>query len=175
LFLLLQPSGGKLWRLKYRFGGKEKKLALGRYPDVTLKEARKRRDDARALIANGVDPGTERQAAALAAKLSAGTTFEAVGKEYLDKASREGRAAVTIKKSRWLLELMTPDLGALPIAEIRPAQLLAALRKIEAKGHLETARRMRSLAAGSFATPWQHRGRLVIRQHFSEERSRHRQ
>lgn len=150
LFLLLQPSGGKLWRLKYRFGGKEKKLALGRYPDVSLKEARKRRDDARALIANGVDPGAERQAAALAAKLNAGTTFKAVGKEYLDKASREGRTAVTIKKSRWLLELMTPDLGELPVAEITPGQLLATLRKVEGKGHLETARRMRSLAGRIF-------------------------
>ncbi|MCY7271477.1 MAG: Arm DNA-binding domain-containing protein, partial [Sphingomonas bacterium] len=111
LFLLLQPSGGKLWRLKYRFDGKEKKLGLGRYPDVTLKEARARRDGARALIANGVDPGAQKLAEALAAKLNAGTTFKSVGDEYLDKASREGRAAVTIRKSRWLLDLMEPDLG----------------------------------------------------------------
>ena len=103
LFLLLQPSGGKLWRLKYRFSGKEKKLGLGRYPDVTLKEARKRRDDARAQIAAGVDPGALKQAEALAAKLNVATTFGRLGEEYLDKASREGRAPVTIKKSRWLL------------------------------------------------------------------------
>jgi integrase len=150
LFLLLQPSGGKLWRLRYRFGGKDKKLGLGRYPDVTLKEARKRRDDARALIANGVDPGAQKQADALASKLNAATTFKAVGEEYLEKASREGRAPVTIGKSRWLLSLMVPDLGALPVRDITPAQLLAALRKIEAKGHLETARRMRSLAGRIF-------------------------
>ena len=150
LFLLLQPSGGKLWRLKYRFAGKEKKLGLGRYPDVPLKEARKRRDDARTLIADGVDPGAQKQAEALAAKLNAATTFEAIGNEYLEKASREGRAAVTIGKSRWLLSLMVPDLGGLPVADISPAQLLAALRKIEAKGHLETARRMRSLAGRVF-------------------------
>jgi integrase len=150
LFLLLQPSGGKLWRLKYRFSGKEKKLGLGRYPDVTLKEARRRRDDARALIANGADPGAQKQADALAAKLNAATTFQAVGEEYLDKASREGRAAVTIGKSRWLLSLMTPDLGALPVRDITPAQILGALRKVEAKGHHETARRMRSLAGRIF-------------------------
>lgn len=150
LFLLLQPSGGKLWRLKYRFSGKEKKLGLGRYPDVTLKEARRRRDEARALIANGADPGAQKQADALAAKLNAATTFQAVGEEYLAKASREGRAAVTIGKSRWLLSLMTPDLGSLPVRDIAPAQLLATLRKVEARGHLETARRMRSLAGRIF-------------------------
>lgn len=150
LFLLLQPSGGKLWRLKYRFSGKEKKLSLGRYPDVPLKEARRRRDEARTIIADGIDPGAQKQAATLASKLSAATTFEAVADEYLAKAAREGRAAVTIRKSRWLLSLMVPDLGALPVADITPAQLLAAIRKIEAKGHLETARRMRSLAGRVF-------------------------
>lgn len=150
LFLLLQPSGGKLWRLKYRLGGKEKKLGLGRYPDVTLREARKRRDEARAQIATGVDPGAQRQAQALAAKLNAATTFKCLGEEYLTKASREGRAAVTIKKSRWLFSLLEPGLGALPIADITPAQLLAVIRKVEAKGHLETARRMRSLAGRIF-------------------------
>ena len=150
LFLLLQPSGGKLWRLKYRFAGKEKKLGLGRYPDVTLKEARKRRDEARAQVATGVDPAAHKQAEALAANLNAAATFKLLGDEYLDKASREGRAAVTIKKSRWLFSLMEPDLGALPIADITPAQLLEALRKVEIKGHLETARRMRSLAGRVF-------------------------
>ena len=117
LYLLVQPSGGKLWRLKYRYAGKERKLSIGKYPDVGLKEARRRRDEARALIANGVDPGAQKQAEALAAKLNAATTFKAVGEEYLEKASREGRSAVTIGKSRWLLSLMAPDLGALPVRE----------------------------------------------------------
>jgi len=150
LFLLLQPSGGKLWRLKYRINGLEKKLALGRYPDVSLKDARKRRDEARSLLASGVDPGAQKKADALTAQLSAATTFEVVAEEYLDKTAREGREAVTIKKSRWLLTLLTPDLGARPIADIKPPELLATLRKIEAKGNLETARRMRSLAGRVF-------------------------
>lgn len=150
MFLLIQPSGGKLWRLKYRFAGKEKKLSLGRYPDVSLKEARARRDEARTLIANGVDPGAEKQAKEVAAKLNAATTFQAVADEYLEKAEREGRAAVTIKKSRWLLSLLTPSMGQRPIADITPAELLAVLKKIEGKGHLETARRMRSLAGRVF-------------------------
>lgn len=150
LFLLLQPSGGKLWRLKYRIAGKEKKLGLGRYPDVSLKDARARRDEARALVANGVDPSAAKQAQTIAAKLNAATTFGAIADEYLDKASREGRADVTIKKSRWLLSLMTSSLGPRPIAEITAAELLATLRKVEAAGHLETARRMRSLAGRIF-------------------------
>lgn len=150
LFLLLQPSGGKLWRLKYRIGGAEKKLGLGRYPDVSLKDARKRRDEARALLAAGVDPGEQKRADALAAELNAATTFKAIGDEYLDKAAREGREAVTIKKSRWLLSLLEPALGNRPIADITPAELLATLRKVEKKGHLETARRMRSLSGRIF-------------------------
>lgn len=113
---------------------------------MTLKEARKRRDDARALLANGVDPGAQKKAATVAAKLSAASAFKSVGDEYLDKAAREGRVAVTIGKSRWLPGLMESDLGSMAIAEIRPQDLLHAFRKIEAKGHLETARRMRSLA-----------------------------
>ena len=150
LFLLLQPTGGKLWRLKYRIAGKEKKLGLGRYPDVSLKQARARCDQARTMIANGIDPSAEKQASEIAAKLNAATTFQGVAEEYLDKASREGRAAVTIKKSRWLLSLLTPSVGSRPIADITPAELLSALKKVEGKGHLETARRMRSLAGRVF-------------------------
>ncbi|MCF8707719.1 tyrosine-type recombinase/integrase [Rhizorhapis sp. SPR117] len=150
LFLLLQPSGGKLWRLKYRIAGKEKKLSLGTYPDVSLKDARKRRDEARASIAAGVDPAVERKAELQAAKLGASNTFKSVADEYIAKAAQEGRASVTIGKSRWLLSLMERDIGQRPIAEITPAELLNALRKVESKGHLETARRMRSLAGRIF-------------------------
>lgn len=150
LFLLLQPSGGKLWRLKYRIGGKEKKLGLGRYPDISLKEARRRRDEARTAIALGRDPSEEKKQATLAASQKASATFEAVANEYLDKAAREGREAVTIKKSRWLLSLLTPTLGPSAIADIAPAQLLSALQTVEQKGHYETARRMRSLAGRIF-------------------------
>lgn len=150
LFLLLQPSGGKLWRLKYRIMGKEKKLGLGTYPDVSLKEARRRRDEARCIIAHGKDPGEAKRTALIGAKINIAITFKAVAEEYLDKASREGREAVTIKKSRWLLSLLEPRIGARPIADITPAQLLEPLKDVEAKGHLETARRMRSLAGRVF-------------------------
>ena len=150
LFLLVQPSGGKLWRLKYRLAGKEKKLSLGTYPDVPLKEARKRRDDARNLIASGTDPAVVKRLDANAAKIGVANTFKSVGDEYITKSEKEGRAAVTIGKTRWLLSLMERDIGQRPIAEITPAELLATLRKVETKGHLETARRMRSLAGRVF-------------------------
>ncbi len=150
LFLLLQPSGGKLWRLKYRFDGKEKKLSLGRYPDVGLREARRRRDEARAKIAAGVNPGAEKRKAKVKEALDASSTFEAVANEYLAKAEREGREAVTIKKSRWLLSLMLSALGPKHVAQITPRELLEAIKVVEAKGHFETARRMRSLAGRIF-------------------------
>jgi integrase len=150
LFLLLQPSGGKLWRLKYRIDGKEKKLSLGSYPDVPLKEARRRRDEAREAIAAGIDPAEQKKRAATAIAEQARNTFASVASEYLEKASREGRAAVTIGKSRWLVSLLDPDLGARPVSSITSAELLAVLRKIEAKGHLETARRVRSFAGRVF-------------------------
>ena len=150
LFLLVQPSGGKLWRLKYRIAGKEKKLGLGRYPDVALKEARERCADARKLIAAGIDPSEQKRIERLDATLKAATTFKAVADEYIAKCEREGRADVTVGKARWLLSLLEPTLGSRPVDEISPAELLAALKKVEARGHLETARRMRSLASRVF-------------------------
>lgn len=150
LFLLVAPTGGKLWRMKYRIAGKEKKLALGRYPDVGLREARERCTEARKLIASGIDPSEKKRAERLDATLKAETTFKAVADEYITKCEKEGRADVTVGKAKWLLSLLEPALGTRPIEEISPVELLAALKKVEAKGHLETARRMRSFASRVF-------------------------
>lgn len=150
MFLLVQPSGGKLWRLKYRHLGKEKKLSLGRYPEVSLKDARSRCDAARKLIAAGIDPSEAKRAEKVAALHSAANSFKAVGDEYLEKMAKEKRAVVTVNKSRWLLSLLEPAIGNLAVDAITPADLLAPLRKVEQKGHLETARRMRSLAGRVF-------------------------
>lgn len=150
LFLLVAPTGGKLWRMKYRIAGKEKKLALGRYPDVALKEARERCAEARKLISAGIDPSEKKRIDRLDATLKAETTFKAVADEYIAKCEKEGRADVTVGKARWLLSLLEPALGTRPIEEISPVELLAALKKVEAKGHLETARRMRSFASRVF-------------------------
>ncbi|WP_295637173.1 integrase arm-type DNA-binding domain-containing protein [Novosphingobium sp.] len=150
LFLLVQPSGGKLWRLKYRFGGKEKKLSLGRYPDVSLKEARKRRDDARIKIALGSDPGDEKRREKIQSDVEESSRFETVANEYLTKVESEGQQAVTLRKSRWLLSLLAPTLGSKNVGAISPVELLEALRIVERKGQLETARRMRSFAGRVF-------------------------
>ena len=150
LFLLVQPSGGKLRRLKYRVAGKEEKLSSGRYPDVALKEVRERSAEARKLLAAGIDPSEKKRLDALNATLRAANTFNAVADEYVAKSEREGRAAVTVGKARWLLSLLEPALGSRPVDQITPAELLAALRVVEKRGHLETARRMRSFASRVF-------------------------
>ncbi len=150
LFLLVQPSGGKLWRLKYYYLGKEKKLSIGRYPDVSLKVARERRDEARTLLANGADPASVKAEIANERREAASNTFSSIAEEYISKIEKEGREAVTIKKTRWLLSLLEPDLGNRPITEITPAELLTTLQKVESKGNLETARRMRSLSGRIF-------------------------
>ncbi len=148
LYLLVQPSGSRGWRLKYRYGGKEKLLSMGRYPDVPLKLARKRRDEARELLAQGVDPSAQRRADERERLDAAGNTFEAIAREWME---RQDVAEVTAAKSRWLLEsCLFPALGHRPIAEITPPELLKALRKIESTGKLETARRAKIKAGQVF-------------------------
>lgn len=150
LFLLVAPSGGKLWRFKYRIGGKEKKLSFGRYPDVSLKDARERCSEARRMVASGIDPSEQKRVERLEAAFKAAITFKAVADEYVEKSEREGRAQVTVGKAKWLLSLLEPTLGLRPIDQITPVELLAALKTVESRGHLETARRMRSLASRVF-------------------------
>jgi integrase len=140
LHLLIKPSGVKLWRLAYRFGGKQKTLALGAYSIVTLAEARSGRDDARKLLAKGIDPAVKRRLD----KQSTAITFRVVGSELLDKLEREGRAPATLAKTQWLLEFAFAAFGDRPIGQITAPELLLALRRIEARGKYETARRLRS-------------------------------
>lgn len=151
LYVEISPAGGKLWRLKYRFGGKEKRLALGTYPDISLAEARERRTDARRLLANGTDPGEVKKAAKVERiKVAAivADTFENVAREWL---ARQDGAEVTLRKSRWILEaFLFPEIGGVPIAEVTPRMLLEALRKIEATGKLETAKRAKVKAGQVF-------------------------
>jgi len=150
LYLLVTASGSKLWRLKYRIDGKEKKLSLGSYPDVSLKDARERRDAARKAAKAGSDPATAKREARIARQFAAGNTFGAIAEEYIQKLEAEKKADVTIAKTRWLLAKLSPLLGKRPIAEITPHELLAVLRTAELKGHRETARRMRSFASRVF-------------------------
>ena len=150
LFLLVQPSGAKLWRLKYRFHKIERKMALGQYPDVSLKDARDRRDEARRQLEAGADPLAVRRREKLAAELRAATTFHDLANEYLEKMEAEDRTPATMKKARWFRDLIERDIGILPVADITPQELLAALRKLERRGHRETANRVRSFASRVF-------------------------
>lgn len=150
LFLLVQPSGGKLWRLKYRLDGREKKLGIGIYPDIGLGDARKRRDHARELIANGRDPSREKQLAKQRAKVSAGNTFGEIASEFIDKRRREGMASSTADKSEYYIARMGVTFARLPIVEITAPDVLAVLRRIEATGNYETARRVLQLAGRVF-------------------------
>ena len=141
LHILIQPTGSKLWRLAYRFAGKQKTLALGAYPVVSLEEVRCLREEAKKLLARSIDPSAQRKADKQAGKESG---FRAVGEEVIAKLEREGRAQATLAKKRWLLDFAYPAFGDRPVAEITARDLLALLRKIEARGLYETARRLRS-------------------------------
>jgi integrase len=141
LHILIQPTGGKLWRLAYRFAGKQKTLALGVYPVVSLEEARKHREEAKKLLARSIDPSLQRRADRQAGKDS---SFRTVAEEVIAKLEREGRAQVTLAKKRWLLDFAYPAFGDCPVAEITARELLALLRQIEGRGLYETARRLRS-------------------------------
>ncbi len=149
LHLLVRPSGSKLWRLSYRFGGKQKLLALGAYPAVTLAEAREARDANRKLIANGTDPSLQRRLGKIAAA-AGGNTFRDVAEELLAKQAREGRAEMTTKKNRWLLEPAFETFGDRAIGEITAPELLHALRKFEQRARYESARRLRTVAGMVF-------------------------
>ncbi len=141
LHILIQPTGSKLWRLAYRFAGKQKTLALGAYPIVSLEEARRRRGEAKKLLARSVDPSVQRKADRQAGKDS---SFRAVAEELIAKLEREGRAQATLTKKRWLLDFAFPALGDRPVGEISASELLALLREIEERGRYETAKRLRS-------------------------------
>ncbi len=150
LFLLVQPNGTKLWRLAYRFDGKQKLIAFGRYPVISLADARIKRDAAKKLLSDGVDPSFERKTERRAAQMSRRNTFKAVAEELMVKFKAEGDSTATLKKKQWLLDFAIADFGNRPIAEIRAPEILDALRKIEKRGRHETATRVRSTVGAVF-------------------------
>ncbi|WP_420607574.1 tyrosine-type recombinase/integrase [Novosphingopyxis sp.] len=150
LYLLVNPRGSKLWRLKYRMHGVERKLAIGSYPEVTLAEARSQRDAARKQISNLIDPNAAKRQARIEAGIRANNSFASVAEELIDKNAREGRAEPTLKKLRWFLKLLGPQFGKRPVSEITPQELLHELRKQERRGKLDTANLMRAFASRVF-------------------------
>jgi len=142
LYLEVSPAGGKWWRLKYRYGGKEKRLSLGVYPDVSLKAARDRRDAARELLSDGIDPAANKKALSLARAEGDAHSFEVVALEWHAKFSQGLAPSHTVRVARVFERDINPWIGARPIAEITAPELLSVIRRIEARGALETAHRV---------------------------------
>jgi len=150
MYLLVTPNGGKYWRLKYRYGGKEKALALGTYPEVSLADARQRREDARKLLANGVDPSAVKKALKASRADSDANSFEVVAREWHKKFKESwspSHAQVTITR---LERDIFPWMGKRPISDIEPLEVLAVLQRIESRGAVETARRMKIVCGQVF-------------------------
>ncbi len=144
LYLMIDLKGSKLWRMNFSYHGKQKTLAFGKYPEVSLADARKRRDAARAQLAAGGDPSQIAKLEKLKRKTEVANTFKAIANEFIAKIEKEGKADATLTKKRWLLDMACADLGSRPIGDITAVEILASLRKVEAKGNLESARRLRS-------------------------------
>jgi integrase len=144
LYLLIRPNGSRLWRFRYSFAGKENMLALGSFPEISLASARRKRDEARTLVAEGKDPAQKRKADKLAAAIALRNTFEAVAVDLLENLAASDAAQTTIDKNRWLLRDLAAPLAKRPISEITPAEILDLLKKVEKSGRRETARRLRS-------------------------------
>ena len=141
MFLLVTPAGGKWWRLKYRFDGKEKLLSLGVYPDVGLKDARERRDTARKQLANGIDPSLNRKAQKSLRQIQVANSFETVSREWYEKHAPNWVASHGDRIIRRLERDIFPFIGKRPIGEVAAPELLDVIRRIEARGALETAHR----------------------------------
>lgn len=150
LYLLVNPRGSKLWRVKYRMNGVERKLALGPYPEITLAEARSARDAARRQLAHAVDPSVAKRQARIEASIRASNSFATVAEELIEKREKEGVSPRTLEKQRWLLRLLGSEFGRRPVSEITPAELLHELKKQERRGRLETAKQVRAFASRVF-------------------------
>lgn len=150
LFLLVKPAGGKLWQQKYRFLGKEKLLSHGTYPEVSLAQAREKREAARAVLAQDRDPGVQKKLDKVAAETQARTTFKLIAEEHLQNMEDRDLAPTTLAKNTWLLMKLAEPLHSRPIAEITAAEVLHVLKGVEKSGRRETARRLRSMISGVF-------------------------
>jgi integrase len=150
LFLLIMPSGSKYWRLRYFFAGKEKLLALGVYPEITLADARERRAQARKALAAGTDPGEAKKEAKRLTILKSANAFEVVAREWFQNRKHEWAATSAKTFLARLEQHILPELGHRPIAEITAPEVLTMLRAVEGRGTLETARRVMQICGQIF-------------------------
>ncbi len=150
LYIYVTPKGSKLWRLKYRNNGKEGKLSFGPYPDVSLKDARQLRDEAKANLKKGQNPAEIKREEKAEQLGQYEHTFNKIADGFVEKLTKEGRSPATLSKLKWLLEDARRDFGRLPITAITAPMILKTLRKREKLEHYETASRMRSRIGGVF-------------------------
>lgn len=154
LYLEILPTGGKSWRFKYLFAGREKRLVFGLWPDVNLKQAREMRDDARAMVAKGIDPRQKQKtedAEAEAKAVLAANTFEAIAREWHGQQVRTWSEDHAGKVMLRLAKHLFPVIGMVPVTELRAPAILPVLREVEARGNHETARRLRQYCEAVFA------------------------
>jgi integrase len=142
LYVEISPSGGRWWRFAFRFGGKRKLISLGVFPDVSLQSARKRRDDVRELLANGIDPSDDRKAAKREKAIKDANSFEAVAREWYARQSHRWVASHASDVKRRLEADLFPEIGSTSISELTAPGLLAAVRKIEHRGAHDLAHRV---------------------------------
>jgi len=142
LFLQVEPGGGKLWRYKFRFENKEKLLALGKYPEVSLQEARRRHQEARGQLAQNIDPSAARGAAKAAKREIVENSFEAVAREWLALWRRDKAEGHVIRACRLLANDILPYIGDIPVAEIKASVILKVCQRVESRGAIETAHRV---------------------------------
>jgi integrase len=151
LFLQIQPNGSRLWRMAYRFHGKQKTAAFGIYPAVSLSDARARRDDAKRRLRSGADPGAVVKAEKAAVIAASANTFSAIAGEWMQrKMIAEGKSRSTLDRARWLLGILNDGIGDRAINEIEGPELLAVLRRVEAQGLHEAVKRLRSTSSAIF-------------------------
>jgi integrase len=141
LYLQVDPNGSKFWRLKYRFADKERKLRIGCYPEVTLARAREHQLEARRLLADGIDPGEQKKQTKRSAKIAAASSFEAIAREWLSKFSWRWAESHRSKVILRIENDLFPWLRSRPITAIEADELLETLRRIEARGALDSAHR----------------------------------
>ncbi|AWW72941.1 integrase [Erythrobacter sp. KY5] len=151
LYVEVTPAGSKLWRFRYRIGKIEKKLSIGSYPEISLKQARDATYEARQAVASGGDPALEKRKRKIREEFLTAQTFETVAREYIEQFMvQNGRAEATIIKANYFLDQLAPAIGNRPINDIEPFEVLAPLKRLEATGKHETAKKCRSFAGRVF-------------------------
>jgi len=150
LFLLVKTTGAKYWRMKYRFANKERLLSIGVYPDVSLKDARQAREEARRQLAQEIDPSQQKQARKLAGSEAAANSFEVIGREWLKEKISDKSKSYQVRTKAALVNDIFPYIGKKPITEVTALDLLGALRRIENRGAIETAHRAKQTAGQVF-------------------------